>query len=81
MLRIIQPQASHRPDVLGSQRGKQHPHIGHLVRHLVLAENVTFDNAGRLDLSDIGHALREDSVAIVGATVAGEETDESLRTC
>jgi hypothetical protein len=78
MLRVVQPKTPHRPDVFGGKGRKQHADVGHLVRHLVVAKDVAFDDPGGLDLGDVGHAMGEDGVAIICTAIAGEEANQSL---
>ena len=50
-----------------------------LVGHIMLSEDIAFDHTSLLCLCDIGHAVREDGIAIISTTVAGEEADQSLK--
>jgi hypothetical protein len=76
---VVQPQAAHRPHVLGGEGRQQQADIGDLVGDMVLAEDVALDDAGLAGLADVGDAAREDGVAVVGAAVPGEEADEALK--
>lgn len=78
MLRIIQAQAANALDVLGRQGRKQEPDIGDLICDVMLAEDVTCNHARLAGSGNICYVGRENGVAIVGPTVAGEESNETL---
>lgn len=75
---IVEAEAADGPDVVARQRGKEHPHVGHLVRHLVPAEDVTGDDARLPGLGDVRHPVRQDRVAIIHTAVLGHEAHETL---
>lgn len=79
MLRVVESQAAHGAGVFWSERGEQQPDVGDVVAEMVRAEDVAMDDARLLRLGEVGAAGGEDSVAVVGAAVAGEETDETLQ--
>ncbi len=79
MLGVVEPEAPHRPDILRGQRRQEEPDVGHLVRHLVPAEDVPGDDVGVPGLGDVRHAPGQDGIAVVGASVLGEEADKTLR--
>lgn len=78
MLLVVETQAADGADVLRGQGGKQQADVGHLVGYGVRAKDVAGDETGLLGGPDVGDALGEDGVAVVGAAVAGEEADETL---
>lgn len=51
---------------------------GDLVRHVVLAENIPLQDSRLRGLGDVGDAMGEDGITVVGVAVFGEETNEPL---
>ena len=78
---IVETQAPHSFDILCRKRGEEVPYLGYLIGHFVLAKYVALDDAGLLSLDGVSCALGEDCVAVVGATISGEEADEALWWC
>lgn len=78
MLLVVQSQAPNSPDLLWCKGAQEQPDVNNIVRHIMLAKDVTRDDAGLLCLSYIRHALWQDGISIVGAAVLCKETDESL---
>ena len=50
-----------------------------MVGEVVLAKDVAVNYARLRGFREVGYAGGEDCVAVVGAAVAGEEADETLR--
>lgn len=78
MLLIVEPQTSDGLDILEGQGRQQQPHVGDLVRHLVLAKDVARQDARLLGLGNVRHAARQNGIAVVYLAVPGEEADEAL---
>lgn len=78
---IVQAETPHRLHVLGGERCQEVPDLGHFVRHIVLAKDVSLDHTGLLGLDDIADALGQYSVAVIRAAIPGEEANEALPSC
>lgn len=79
MGRIVKPEASHRPDVLGRKGGQKRPDVHDLVGDVVLAEDVALDDTGLACFADISDTSGQDGIAVVSAAVPGQEADEALQ--
>lgn len=78
VLRVVQSQAPNSLDLLWCKGAQEQPDVGNIVRHIMLAKDITRDDAGLLCLSYVRHALWQDSISIVGVAVLCKETDKSL---
>lgn len=58
MLRIVEPQASNRLDMLRGQWGQEHANVDDLIRHLMLAVDIALDDTGLLCLANVRRAPR-----------------------
>jgi hypothetical protein len=75
---IIQAETPHCPHVLRGERGKQVSDIDHFIRHVILAKDVSLDDSSLFCLDHITDALWKDGVAVIGAAISGEKSDEAL---
>lgn len=75
---VVEAQTPNCLDVLERERRQQQAHVGHLVRHLMLPEDVAGDDPGPLRLGDVRHALRQDGISVVYLAISSEEADQSL---
>lgn len=75
MFGVVEAQAPNGAHMLGGQRGQKHADVGDLVCHLVLAQDIAFDDTGLLCFSDVSGSPGQDGIAIVGTAVFGEEAD------
>lgn len=75
---IVQAETPHRLHILRGQRSEEVPDLGHLVSHVILAEDVALDDTGLLCLDDIADTLWKYSIAVIGPAIPGEEADEAL---
>lgn len=64
--------------MFGGQRRQEEADVGDLVGDIVLAKDVTLNNACLACFGDVGDASRENGIAVVGAAVPGQEADEAL---
>lgn len=79
MVGIVEAQAADGARLCGSQRREEGSDFGNLVRNLVAAKDVSLDDAGTLSLGNVRHSVGEDGIAIVGAPVAGQKSNQPLR--
>lgn len=75
---VVEAKASHGADVGEGERRQQRTDGNDLICDFVLAEDITRNNASRLCLGDVAHALTEDGIAVVSLAVFGQEADEAL---
>ena len=61
-----------------AEPGKGRRAYGDGARDVMLAENVAGDDPSLLRVGEIGHAAREDCVAVVRLAIRGEEAYETL---
>lgn len=79
MLCIVEPQAAHRAGVLRGKGREQQADVGDLVSYMVRTEDVALNDSRLFRSGEIGAAASgEDCVAVVGAAITGEETNETL---
>lgn len=45
---------------------------------MILAKDVSFDNARALGFGNVAHPVGQDGIAVVGAAVLGQEANETL---
>lgn len=79
MVGVVEADAANRAHVRGRERREEQANVGYLVGDMVLAKDVAMDDSGGFGARDVGDAAREDGVAVVGSSVAGEESNEALR--
>lgn len=58
MFGVVEPQASNSLDMRLRQGREQQAYANFLVRHIVLAKDVTLDNTGALSFGDVTDTLR-----------------------
>lgn len=78
MLLIVQSQTPDRLHVIQGKGCQQETHVGDLIGHLVLAEDITRDDAGLPGLGDICDTLGQNGITIVNPAISGEKADETL---
>lgn len=75
MLRVVQSQAPHSPDVLRRKGREERADVGDLIGHVVLPEDVTGDDPGLRGLANVRDACGQDGIAVVDTAVLCQETD------
>jgi len=64
--------------MLGSQGREEQADVNNSIRHIMLAKYIALHNAGLAGLADVANTTGKDCVAIVGAAIPSQETDEAL---
>lgn len=78
MQSIVQAETPYGLHILGGERSQEVPDLGHLVCHVIFAEDVSLDHTGLLRLDDIGDTSGEDRITVISTAISGEEADEAL---
>lgn len=78
MFGVVEPQASNSLDMRLRQGGEQQADANFLVRHIILAKDVTLDDTGALSFGNVTDSLRQDGIAVICAAIFGQEADETL---
>lgn len=74
---VVEAETAHGTDIAASKGAEKQADVGGLGGHFVGAEDIAADYVGAGYAGDVGYAFRQDSVTVIGVSVAGEKADEA----
>lgn len=78
MFGVVEPQASDSLDMRLCQGREEQAYANFLVRHIILAKDVSLDDTGSLSFGNVADSLRQNGITVICAAVFGQEADETL---